>query len=75
MTTTITCLALHYYNIYLLNFQQILEDLAKIFVSNDNFLNQKDYTADAISKLIYKDNYKINHEGRQIKLTETQTES
>ena len=37
---------------------------------------QKDgYNLVPISKLIYKDNYKINHEGRQIKLTETQTDS
>ena len=37
---------------------------------------QKDgYSLVPISKLIYKDNYKINHEGRQVKLTETQTES
>ena len=37
---------------------------------------QKDgYSLVPISKLIYKDNYKINHEGRQVKLTETQTEN
>ena len=37
---------------------------------------QKDgYNLVPISKLIYKDNYKINHEGRQVKLTETQTEN